>query len=62
MCAWRTDRKKDSLEKPKKQRVNSSNFSEQSVADELKKFKELYDSGVISQQEFEEKKRQLLNL
>ncbi|MCM1165046.1 MAG: SHOCT domain-containing protein [Lachnospiraceae bacterium] len=34
----------------------------QSVADELKKFKELYDSGVITQQEFEEKKRQLLGL
>lgn len=35
---------------------------EQSSADELKKFKELFDNGVITQQEFEEKKRQLLDL
>lgn len=33
-----------------------------SNADELKKFKELLDSGVITQEEFDEKKRQLLGL
>lgn len=33
-----------------------------SAADELKKFKELLDSGVISQDEFEAKKKQLLGL
>lgn len=33
-----------------------------SPADELKKYKELLDSGVISEEEFEEKKAQLLNL
>lgn len=34
----------------------------QSNADELKKYKELLDSGVISQDEFEAKKKQLLGL
>ena len=33
-----------------------------SAADELKKFKELLDSGVISQEEFDAKKKQLLGL
>jgi len=33
---------------------------ENSVADELKKFKDLLDCGVITQSEFEEKKKQLL--
>lgn len=33
-----------------------------SSADELKKFKELLDAGVITQEEFDEKKKQLLNL
>ena len=32
------------------------------VADELKKYKELLDSGVISQEEFDAKKKQLLGL
>ena len=34
----------------------------QSSADELKKYKDLLDSGVISQEEFEAKKKQLLGL
>ena len=34
----------------------------QSSADELKKFKELLDVGVITQEEFEQKKKQLLDL
>lgn len=33
-----------------------------SVAEELKKFKELLDSGVITQEEFDAKKKQLLGL
>jgi hypothetical protein len=33
-----------------------------SAADELKKFKELLDMGVISQEEFDQKKKQLLGL
>ena len=35
---------------------------ELSSADEIKKYKELADSGVITQEEFEKKKKQLLNL
>lgn len=35
---------------------------QQSDADELKKFKDLLDSGVITQEEFDEKKKQLLSL
>ena len=34
----------------------------QSSADELKKYKDLLDSGVISQEEFDAKKKQLLGL
>lgn len=34
----------------------------QSVADELKKYKELLDSGIITQEEFDAKKKQLLGL
>ena len=34
----------------------------QSNADELKKYKELLDMGVISQEEFDAKKKQLLGL
>lgn len=33
-----------------------------SAADELKKFKELLDSGIITQEEFDAKKKQLLGL
>ncbi|WP_439022800.1 SHOCT domain-containing protein [Bacillus thuringiensis] len=33
-----------------------------SVADELKKFKELLDMGVITEDEFNAKKKQLLNI
>jgi len=33
-----------------------------SVADEIKKFKELLDMGAITQDEFEQKKKELLNL
>ena len=36
--------------------------NEISCADELKKFKELFDMGVITQEEFDEKKKQLLGL
>jgi predicted Zn-dependent peptidase len=33
-----------------------------SAADEIRKFKDLLDSGVISQEEFDKKKEQLLGL
>lgn len=42
------------LEKQPKTAINN--------ADELRKFKELLDSGIISQEEFEAKKKQLLGL
>ena len=32
------------------------------VADELKKFKELFDSGIITEEEFNKKKKDLLKL
>ena len=32
-----------------------------SAADELKKYKDLLDAGVITQEEFDKKKKQLLN-
>ena len=37
-------------------------FNEPSPADELKKYKELLDTGVISQEEFDAKKKQLLEM
>lgn len=37
-------------------------FSAQSPAEELKKYKELYDQGVLTEEEFNEKKNQLLRL
>ena len=39
-----------------------NNIQETSNADELKKFKDLLDSGIITQEEFDEKKKQLLGL
>ena len=46
----------------KEQKAISAGNSSVSSADELKKFKELLDSGVISQEEFDAKKKQLLGL
>ena len=42
--------------------VTSNQAFQQSSADELKKYKELLDSGVITQEEFNAKKKQLLGL
>lgn len=36
--------------------------SGQSIADEIKKYKQLYDQGIITEEEFLAKKEQLLNL
>lgn len=41
---------------------NNTSVGGFSVADELSKFKNLLDSGIISQEEFDEKKKQLLGL
>ena len=40
-------------------KLDSSNISN---ADELKKYKDLWDNGIISKEEFDAKKRQLLGL
>lgn len=41
---------------------NTANASPSSVPDELVKYKELLDTGIISQEEFDAKKKQLLQL
>ena len=46
----------------KEQGTNSINTPKGDEADQLKKYKELLDSGVISQEEFDAKKKQLLGL
>ena len=46
----------------KEQKAISAGKPSVSSADELKKFKELLDSGVITQEEFDAKKKQLLGL
>lgn len=51
----------DLLKERQGQTVNASS-SHTGNADELKKYKELLDSGVITQDEFEAKKKQLLGL
>ena len=43
-------------------KIQEANTNSLSSADELKKFKELLDMGVITQEEFDAKKKQLLNL
>ena len=45
-----------------KQNAPTQVVAETSAADELKKFKELLDMGVITQEEFDAKKKQLLGL
>jgi len=39
-----------------------SNTNQLSPADEIRKYKKLFDDGVITQEEFEQKKKQLLGL
>ena len=51
---------KDYIEKTAKQSAASSGSA--SGADELKKFKVLLDEGIITQEEFDAKKKQLLGL
>ena len=50
------NRQRKTSETVVKQEISQSN------ADELKKFKELLDSGIITQEEFDAKKKQLLGL
>lgn len=45
-----------------KVRANKNGSAQVTSADELKKYKDLLDSGVITQEEFDAKKKQLLGL
>jgi len=45
-----------------KKRQNNPTVSSISSADELKKYKDLFDAGVLTQEEFEQKKKELLHL
>ena len=42
--------------------VSSDDASSVSSADEIMKYKQLLDNGIISEEEFEAKKRQILDL
>lgn len=53
---------KELIESLMEELENSQNSNGISHADELKKFAELKDSGVISEEEYEKKKKQILNL
>ena len=57
---------KDAMDKYKEQESQASTTvvapSAQSAADEIKKFKDLLDMGIISQEEFDLKKKELLGL
>ena len=59
-----TDLRKLTKEEFEKEKASASNnaTSNSSAADELKKFKELLDMGIITQEEFDTKKKQLLGL
>ena len=50
----------DSLSTKKEKITPTNNTSPASVADELKKLKELYDSGVLNKEEYEKAKKKLL--
>lgn len=51
----------DKIKKDNSQSEKASSASSVSVADEILKFKNLFDMGAITQEEFEKKKEQLLN-
>lgn len=52
----------DKIQNYQKVEGSISTASSTSVADEIKKYKELLDMGAITQDEFDQKKKQLLNL
>ena len=43
-------------------KINSETTRQSSNADEIKKYKDLFDSGIITQEEFDAKRKQLLNI
>lgn len=65
-CNSRSIRKlnKEEWEKEKVAQASANAISDKviSSADEIKKFKELLDMGIITQEEFDAKKKQLLGL
>ena len=64
-CKEIADYIKEKIEEVKQQKSMSQTTTvvqQTSVADEIKKFKELLDMGVITQEEFDAKKKQLLGL
>lgn len=62
-CANREIEKRESGESKSKQVINHVNqVAASSEADEIKKFKSLLDEGIISQDEFDAKKKQLLGI
>ncbi|MGS0765687.1 SHOCT domain-containing protein [Syntrophomonas curvata] len=53
---------KDEIERLQSTIFNENTIASISPADELKKFKALLDEGILTQEEFDKKKAQLLNL
>jgi hypothetical protein len=49
-------------EKEKSEKSNDESDSNNDIANQIKKFKELLDSGAITQEEFDAKKKELLGL
>jgi len=45
-----------------RKKASSDTDTTSSAADEIRKYKQLADEGIITQEEFEEKKKQLLGL
>lgn len=50
------------MERQQAEKTGNTQNNNTSNADELKKYKDLLDSGIITQDEFNEKKKQLLGL
>lgn len=50
------------VQEPDREETREKPVSAQAIAEELKTFKELMDSGIITQEEFDAKKKQLLGL
>ncbi len=61
-CAKRSSLIASSGNKATVQKTVINNIKENTSADELKKYKDLLDAGAITQEEFDIKKKQLLNL
>lgn len=59
---WEVLAKRQEAEEKAKVVVVKNNEPDKSAAQQIKEFKELYDSGIISSEEFETKKKQLLGL